>query len=460
VRLASALVTIQAGARALRRPSDFSLLWSSSAISQIGNYSVATTTPWLALHFGASPVVVGWLVALGSAPGLVLHLPAGLLVDRWNRWNVMRASQVMRVLTAIGLILGLCFLDHPTRLLILATMADGTATAFYNIAEITAVRDVVARDALGNAMARNEARQQVARVLGRPAGGFLFGVLRWLPCGFSALTSLISIGITTFIIRRRRSHRASSGSAINDPIEPAATPGTVTKGGFRSAVRLMVRNRFLWATITACCIGNFFFQTIILLLYMGARDQHLSSSNFGLLLAASGAFGVAGAFLAPRLLDLAAPRKVVIGSVWAWLTLIIVVASFGGHVTITLVAWGACSFMGVLLNVALTTYLATAVPGQVQGRVWGIAKFIPGIAVPLGALSSGYIVSVLTPAVATGLVWVPFAAIAVTASLLLVTRDIAPHSDHQPFNTIEGRIHARHDPRWVTAIRYYQARLG
>jgi MFS family permease len=445
----------------LGSPSDFTLLWGSSVFSQLGNISVATATPLLALSCGASPVLVGWLVALGSLPGLLLHIPAGLIADRWNRWQIMRFSQLSRMFTALLVVTGLYVLDHPTLFLLLAVMLDGTAAAFYNIAETAVVREVVPYEELRGAMARNEARQHVAQVLGRPLGGFLFGTLRWLPSGIGTLTSLVSVGIIMIISRRNYGSRPSGGPLAADltATPRGVQPDTVAnREGLVAALRIVARNGFLSATIIACAVGNFFFQSVILLLYVTAREQHLASSTFGLLFAVSGVFGLAGAILAPRILDRFPPRQVVVGGVWAWFVMIFTV-SWSGHVTFSLAAWGSCSFMGVLLNVALVTYQAQEVPGHLQGRITGITRFVTGIAVSLGALASGYIISALTPDGTTAVVWFPFVVIAAITSLLLFAPGRLLLARDDRLSLFHGTPNAQRGMRRTGAIRYYRGRL-
>lgn len=428
---------------AMRRPRDFTLLWSGSAVSQLGAFSVTTATPLLALSLGGSPVFVGWLLAAGTIPGLLLHLPAGFFVDRADRWRIMWISQLIRVLNAVALAAGLCIIAEPTILLIVAAVIDGTSAVFYNIAEIAAVRHVVPAEKLERAMARNEARQHIALIFGRPLGGFLFDLHRTLPYGFGALSSLLSIAaLATMRSRRLRPTPAPAPDSAPDSA-PASTltpePAPAPRGrahapqrrrrsgrpaarevGFGTALRLVGHDAFLRTTVGACAVGNIFFQTVILLLFVLARQQHLSTSLFGLLLATSGLGGLLGAMVAPRVLDRFSPRLVVIGCIWLWVPMIMTVA-FSSRATVGLIAWGACSFMGVHLNVALASHQAKVVPGHLLGRVTSVNRFVTSGAVPIGALGSGYVLAWLDPRGTAILAAVAFAGIAVAASVFLAS---------------------------------------
>jgi hypothetical protein len=159
---------------------------------------------------------------------------------------------------------------------------------------------------------------------------------------------------------------------------------------------LLVRDRFLCTVIVVCAIANFFFQMIVLLLVVSAEKRGISSSLTGLFLAASGVGGLVGAAIAPRLLRRRRPRTILVWCVWTWLVLVGVV-TVADHPMIGLVAWGGCSVMGAHVNVALEVHKGAEVPRDLQGQITGITRFVTGGAVPLGALSGGYIIAELSP---------------------------------------------------------------
>ncbi|HXA63277.1 MAG TPA: MFS transporter [Streptosporangiaceae bacterium] len=403
-------------------PRDFRLLWSGSAASQLGTISAATASPLLALSMSKSPVFAGWVTAASTIPGLLLHLPAGLIVDRVDRRLIMMVSQFVRCLAAFLLVAGLLFSDDPTPLLIVAliitAVTDNTFAVFYNIAEITAVRHVVPAEMLKTAMARNEARHHIALLFGRPLGGLLFALGRSFPYAVDALTSLLSVIALSLIDARlfRTSRNSHKDVQISTPQEPVQQDR-----GIRSGLLLLRRDTFLRTILGACAIANFFFQTIILLLVFKARQDGLPSSLIGLLLASSGIAGLLGAAVAPRVLRRFDPQRVAVCCVVGWLPLILVVA-LSGQPAVGLVAWGCCSFMGAHLNVALAIYQAAAVPGHLMGRAASINRFLTSGAVPLGALSAGYVIAGLGPHRAALLAALAFSMVALSVPLLVRPR--------------------------------------
>src|SRR5579864_1701222 len=83
-----------------RNPS-FLLLWSGQAVSSIGTQLSQLAYPLLVLALTHSPAAAGFIGAVRVVPYMILSLPAGALVDRWNRKRVMIFCDMGRVL-ALG----------------------------------------------------------------------------------------------------------------------------------------------------------------------------------------------------------------------------------------------------------------------------------------------------------------------------------------------------------------------
>ncbi|WP_433464048.1 MFS transporter [Spirillospora sp. CA-128828] len=84
-------------------PRDFTVLWSGSAASQLGSMNAAIALPLLALSLTRSPVFAGWIAAAGTGPGFLPYLPAGMLLDRFDRRRITLTCQCTRF-TVSGLL--------------------------------------------------------------------------------------------------------------------------------------------------------------------------------------------------------------------------------------------------------------------------------------------------------------------------------------------------------------------
>src|SRR5436309_5221215 len=83
----------------LYRNRDYMLLWSGQVISVIGTGASQIVYPLLILALTNSPTAAGLGAALGSLPYIFFSLPAGALIDRWDRKRVMIYCDIGRALT-------------------------------------------------------------------------------------------------------------------------------------------------------------------------------------------------------------------------------------------------------------------------------------------------------------------------------------------------------------------------
>ncbi len=72
----------------LWRNRDYLTLWTGQVISTVGSGVSQLAFPLLILAITHSPAQAGFVAALRSLPYLLVILPAGALVDRWNRKRV------------------------------------------------------------------------------------------------------------------------------------------------------------------------------------------------------------------------------------------------------------------------------------------------------------------------------------------------------------------------------------
>jgi len=87
----------QAATRSLWRRPEFVKLWTGQTISIFGSRVTDVTLPLTAvLLLGASPSDMGWLIAVESAPVLVVGMFAGVWVDRVRRRPVLIGADLGR----------------------------------------------------------------------------------------------------------------------------------------------------------------------------------------------------------------------------------------------------------------------------------------------------------------------------------------------------------------------------
>src|SRR5947209_18112207 len=85
--------------RPLWRNRDYMLLWTGQLVSTIGSGVSGIAFPLLILALTNSPATAGFAAALFGLPYAVLSLPAGALIDRWNRKTVMIVCDTCRAMS-------------------------------------------------------------------------------------------------------------------------------------------------------------------------------------------------------------------------------------------------------------------------------------------------------------------------------------------------------------------------
>src|SRR5579872_6156173 len=139
----------------LWRNRDYMILLSGQAISSTGTFVSQIAFPLLVLSITHSTVQAGLAGALERVPFLILTLPAGALVDRWNRKLVMIVCDATRALAfaVIPIAAAGGWLGMPV--IYVVALVEGTAFAFFNLCEVSALPRVVPREQLPAATAQN-----------------------------------------------------------------------------------------------------------------------------------------------------------------------------------------------------------------------------------------------------------------------------------------------------------------
>ncbi|HEV2457480.1 MAG TPA: MFS transporter, partial [Ktedonobacterales bacterium] len=176
--------TVAAGKpRSLWRNRDFALLWSGQAVSTLGTRMSALALPLLVLALTRSPAQAGLVAAARLLPYLLFSLPAGALVDRWNRKAVMIRCDVVRWLALGSVPLAFALGRLSVVQLYLVAFVEGTAYVLFSLAEVSALPRVVPESQLPRAWSLNETSDASGQLLGPGVAGFIIGLARTTPGG-------------------------------------------------------------------------------------------------------------------------------------------------------------------------------------------------------------------------------------------------------------------------------------
>jgi MFS family permease len=155
----------------LRKRRDFRLLWLGQIIARLGDNFY-----WLALlitvnELTSSTLAMGFTTISLALPQLLLGLPAGVLVDRFDRRKVMIASDVLRG----GLVLFCLLVGSREQVWIfyLVGFLMSAISVFFFPARQAVTPSLVAEEELLGANALLETSRTLAMLMGAAAAGFV-----------------------------------------------------------------------------------------------------------------------------------------------------------------------------------------------------------------------------------------------------------------------------------------------
>ncbi|GLW27903.1 MFS transporter [Actinoplanes regularis] len=402
---------------ALWRNRDFTALWAGQMVSALGASITSTATPLLVLATTGSAKDAGLVGAAGTLPFLIGNLPAGALVDRWNRHRILLVSELLAALSIITVPLAIWSGRLTVAQLCVVAFVQGMCFAFFDLAERAALPRVVEPEQLATAIANNEARSRGATLAGPPIGGALFAAGRAWPFLVDAVTYLLA-AIALLWVRRD----LNSENPPREPVLRSAMEG----------LRWVWRHPLIRTGILLVAASNLTFRALVLVLVVLAGKQGASPATIGVMLGIYSTGGLLGAIAAGRLHKHFQPRTVIIGVNWVWAALLPLFA-------FAVVPWqlgligAVTAFVGPLWNVVIGAYAVTLVPNELLGRVNSAGMALTWGVMPIGSLAAGYLLDGAGP---TGAIWALSAFMLLTAVAGTVSRAVrkAPPlvSSHTP----------------------------
>jgi len=170
---------------------DFRWLWSSAAVTNLGDGLLLAAGPLLVTTLTREPLAVAMAVFLQQLPWVLLGIPAGAIIDRVDRRRLTIGVNLGRaaVLGLLAVTVATGTVSLP--IIFVATFLIGTAETFADNAASALVATRVPREHLGIANARLTGTAVMTNQLaGPPIGALLFGLGMAIPFGVDAIAAL------------------------------------------------------------------------------------------------------------------------------------------------------------------------------------------------------------------------------------------------------------------------------
>jgi MFS family permease len=409
----------------LSRNRNYRVLWVSQALTSFGGSAAGIAFPLLVLTITDSPATVGLVLGTTAAASLLVGLPAGALVDRWNRKMVMLGCQAVGVVASLSLALALWWGVASVPHMVAVAAVFGVCGAMFVPAEEACLPNLVPNEQLPAAVAMNTARGCLGGLSGTAAGGFLYAMGRSLPFSVDVLTRIIGFFALLFLHVPPRDVRP----------EPFSRLGHEVVAG----LRWMWQHRAV-RTIGLFAVGlNMFFTAYFVIIIILARSRGVPSGQIGVMAAMMGVGGIFGALVAPYLYQRLSTYLSIIGVFWT-LTVLTPLALFISNGYIMGALFAAMTFLAPTANTTIDTYQLLLTPDELRGRMSSVMGVLIGSAAVAGPALGGFLMEVIPHNQAVLLCAAGIGVVTVLGTISPTLRAFPRHADAEEFPTTSQEV--------------------
>ncbi|MET8947542.1 MFS transporter [Streptomyces sp. NPDC004542] len=404
----------------------FRRLWTATVVSSAGDGARLIALPLLAARISDDPIAVTSTTMAASLPWLVCSMLSGALVDRFDRWRLMRGANACQAVVMTGF--ALAVFTHHVGLLALIAVAFVTAS-LQTVVDLSAqalLPAVTGKEQLAAANGRLQAGTRIAGLLAGPAlGGLLFTQGPAVPFVLDALSFVLSTACVW---------------AVPAGLPRSPAPGLSSgRGRIREGMRWLLGHRLLRTLCLGLLLWSLADTAVVALLPLYAMDSlGLPDSGVGILLTTSAIGGFAGSLAAPRI----APRTstpVVVTGVFALTAIGYAILAGAARLPTAAVALLCLGFSSGVWVVVVTAVRQSEIPSQLLGRVSSAYRMVGFGSRPAGAALGGLLAHTwsLTTAFWSAAAVMTVTAVAVGPALAHATRPDASnqasdkHGAHQ-----------------------------
>jgi MFS family permease len=366
---------------------DFVLFLVGQFISVIGTWMQNTAQPYLAYRISGRPLDLGLIGFASTLPTLLLALPAGVLVERWDKRRTVIIFQSIMSLQAFGLA-ALTFTGHIQiwHIGVLA-LIFGTASAVEITARQAMLIELAGREALPSAISLQSAIFNIGRVIGPLVASWLLTSTGTEGSVFLANGVSFLFVIAGLLIAQTR---------YKVPREAAAAKGLSVE--FGEGLAYIRRNALVASIILMSVLVGFFGFPLIQQIPALARDvlrtvsdtEAVVAARTSLLYAAQGA-GALIAALHAAYMNASRNKGIMVTLGQIAFVAPLIALGYVPNLNISLLLLVLMGWGTVTQLVSMNTLIQTSVPNGLRGRVFSVYLWaLQGVA-PFGSLLIGWI---------------------------------------------------------------------
>ena len=374
---------------------NYRLLFTATAVSNLGDGISALAFPWLATLITRDPVMIALVAAATRLPWFLFSIPAGVITDRFSRQRLMVQADILRLLLTFGvvsLILAGPALPLPDTTEQATQMILGLCAAAFLLGSAEVIRDNAAQTMLPSIVGKADletangqmwsVEQIMGQFVGPPLAGLLIAFAVPLPFAVDAVTFALAAWCVWLIAMPAR-----DAPKLPDGFWQQMREGVTWIYAHKVILRLAIVLGFL---------NMFHMITLTVLVLFSQEVLGLSAAGYGILLTAGAAGGVLGGLITPRIVTrIGAHNSVKVA------LLVFPLAHLAIYLTSSPYVVAAALFSDMLAallwNVVTVSLRQRSIPDQLLGRVNSIYRFFGWGMMPVGAMIGGVLVAVFEP---------------------------------------------------------------
>lgn len=359
------------------RVAPFRFFFLSSVVGTLGYQMQGVALGWLVYVLTGSALYLGTITTVESICQTAVSPLAGVVADRIERRNYILCVRMITVVTAAVLV----FLVGTHRVtildLIVAAGVFGLAFGLNGPARQALMAQLVGKDLLMNAVSLMSGGMNLMRILGPAAAGFLIGII-----GVQGIYGILLVCYIAVIV-----------ALLPVPPQPLEQRGVKSNvvGDLSAGLSFSYHDPSVFGLLLIGTVPLFFAMPYIPLLPIFAEKiWHGGAIGYGVLSAAPGVGGLAGALGVASFSNSRAKGRIIIGGAVIYgLSLAAFALSPGIPVAVVFLALAGA--MGVTYSATVSSVVQTIIPNEMRGRVMSLYQMSYGIsglsALPASAIA-------------------------------------------------------------------------
>jgi MFS family permease len=351
-------------------------LWWASGVDNIGDGAFTAAIPLLAVTITRDPRLVSVVSAAAFLPWLLLSLPSGAIVDRYDRVGLMWRSQVVLAVLVGGIAVLAGFGRAGIPVVAVIAFAMGACEVVFTNAAQAVIPEIVAKPLLHKANGNQQTIMMIGQqFVGPPIGSLLFALAVALPFGLDAGSFALSAALLATLPRRPRER------VKHPPMRAAIADG----------LRWLMHNRLL-RTLAILLGANTFCGQIgnVTLVLLATQTLHLDARGFGVLLAGAAIGSVLGGLVNARVVSRIGALPALLAALVANVIVFLCIGLSPDAIVLGALL-AVNGFVTTLWNIVTVSIRQHIVPSELLGRVNSVYRMLGWGFIPLGAIVGGLV---------------------------------------------------------------------